>query len=221
MIGKLKGKIDTIGEEECLIDINGVVYLVYCGIKTLGRMNLGEVICLHIETYVRQDMIKMFGFLTEEERAWFVKLQAIQGVGAKSALSILDVLSPVYLIEAAEMDDIAQIVKAQGIGKKIAQRIITELKGKGSPKMRGFSKEESLTSHSSDLQMTDKKEIEENNKTSYQIRKDTISALVNLGFHESQVRTVLTDLLSGKHEDVDFKPESVDDLIKAALKELA
>ncbi len=131
MIGRLRGVVAEIGEEEALIDVGGVGYLVRCGARTLARLPaLGDEALLHIESYTREDGTRLFGFLTREERHAFVLLQAIQGVGPKAAQSVLDVLPPAELASAVARDDKAAIGRANGVGPKLALRIVTELKGK-------------------------------------------------------------------------------------------
>ena len=132
MIGRLKGLVDELGEDEAIIDVGGVGYVVRCGAKTLSRLPpVGEAAALHVETqWAEQTGITLYGFLTREERAAFVTLKTIQGVGPKAALAVLDVLSPAELDAAVAREDRAQVARANGVGPKLALRIITELKGK-------------------------------------------------------------------------------------------
>ena len=131
MIGRLRGMVAEIGEEEALIDVLGVGYVVRCGSRTLSRLPaLGEETVLHIDSQTREDGTRLYGFLTREERAVFTTLQSIQGVGPKAALSVLDVLPPADLAQAVARDDKAAVARAQGVGPKLALRIVVELKGK-------------------------------------------------------------------------------------------
>jgi Holliday junction DNA helicase RuvA len=131
MIGKLKGLIDTIGEGELILDVNGVGYVVAASARTLRNLpGLGEAAVLHVETQMREDSIKLFGFLAEGERDWFRLLQSVQGVGAKVALAILGVLSAADLASAIALQDKAAVARAQGVGPKLAARIVAELKDK-------------------------------------------------------------------------------------------
>lgn len=131
MIGRLSGELIEIEGEDALIDVNGVGYLVRCGTRTLSRLSAaGEHVILHIESQTREDGTRLFGFLSKGDRATFVQLQAIQGVGPKAALSVLDILSPSELASAAARDDKSAVARANGVGPKLAQRIVTELKGK-------------------------------------------------------------------------------------------
>jgi Holliday junction DNA helicase RuvA len=131
MIGRLRGIVAEIAEEEALIDVMGVGYLVRCGSRTLSRLPpVGEETVLHIDSQTREDGTRLYGFLTREERSVFVLLQSIQGVGPKAALSVLDVLPPADLAAAVAREDKAAVARAQGVGPKLALRIVVELKGK-------------------------------------------------------------------------------------------
>ncbi|MEM7778487.1 MAG: Holliday junction branch migration protein RuvA [Pseudomonadota bacterium] len=130
MIGKLSGKIDSIGEAYCIIDVNGVGYEVFASARALQNMTVGAAATLTIDTHVREDAIRLYGFASERERAWFRTLQTVQGVGAKVALACLGVLSPQDLANAIALGDAAAIGQTPGIGKKLAQRITSELREK-------------------------------------------------------------------------------------------
>lgn len=130
MIGKLSGIIDTIGEDHVIIDVQGVGYLVHCSSRTLAKLQAGEAAKLAIETHVREDAIRLYGFVTEAERDWFQLLQTVQGVGAKVALALLGALSPGELAAAIARQDKAQIARAPGIGPRLAARLAAELKDK-------------------------------------------------------------------------------------------
>ena len=132
MIGRLRGLVAEIGEEEALIDVMGVGYIVRCGARTLARLPpVGEEALLHIEPqWTEQGGQRLYGFLHREERRAFVALQEIQGVGPTAALGGLDVLEPGELAAAAARGDRAAVARANGVGPKLALRIITELKGK-------------------------------------------------------------------------------------------
>lgn len=130
MIGKLNGKVDAIGESHAIIDVNGVGYEVQCSSRTLRNIDLGQTVALTIDTHVREDAIRLFGFQSEVERSWFRTLQSIQGVGSKVALAVLGTLAPQDLANAIALGNWAAVEQAQGVGKKLAQRIVTELKDK-------------------------------------------------------------------------------------------
>lgn len=130
MIGKLSGIVDTIGEDYAILDVQGVGYLVHCSARTLAKLQTGEAAKLAIETYVREDAIRLYGFATEAERGWFQLLQTVQGVGAKVALALLGALGTGELATAIAHQDKAQIARAPGIGPRLAARLTAELKDK-------------------------------------------------------------------------------------------
>src|SRR5881396_2611989 len=131
MIGKLKGVIDSYGEDFIVLDVHGVGYLVHCSARTLQALPAaGEATTLSIETHVREDQIRLFGFLSDVEREWFRLLQTVQGVGAKVALSVLGTLKPADLASAIAMRDKSMVARSPGVGPKVAERIVTELKDK-------------------------------------------------------------------------------------------
>ncbi len=132
MIGRLSGLVAEVGEEDALIDVGGVGYVVRCGARTLGRLPaMGEAVVLQIETqWTEQAGMTLYGFLGRDERRAFLALRAIQGVGPKAALAVLDVLPPAELAGAVAREDRAAVSRANGVGPKLAQRIVTELKGK-------------------------------------------------------------------------------------------
>ena len=131
MIGKLKGLIDSYGEDYVLLDVGGVGYQVHCSARTLQHLpSPGEAAVLSIETYVREDQIKLFGFRSDQEREWFRLLQTVQGVGAKVALAVLGTLAPSDLANAIALRDKAAVARTPGVGPKVAERIVTELKDK-------------------------------------------------------------------------------------------
>ena len=130
MIAKLRGLVDTIGEDFCIIDVNGVGYLVYASAKTLGKLALNSTASLMIETVVREDSISLFGFADALEKEWFNTLTKVQGVGAKVCLSIMSVLTPNQLAQAVAAQDKSSFARPKGVGPKLAARIVTELKDK-------------------------------------------------------------------------------------------
>ena len=138
MIGKLKGLIDSYGEDYVVLDVQGVGYLVSCSARTLQALpSPGEAAVLSIETYVREDQIRLFGFRSDIEREWFRLLQTVQGVGAKVALAVLSTLPPSDLANAIALRDKAAVARTPGVGPKVAERIVTELKDKAPSMMAG------------------------------------------------------------------------------------
>ena len=131
MIGKLKGIIDGYGDDHVHVDVGGVVYEVFCSSKTVAALPpVGQAAIVHVEMIVREELIRLYGFATPEEKAWFTTLMTVQGVGARVALSILSVLGAAELQSAVALQDKAMVGRANGVGPKLALRIVTELKGK-------------------------------------------------------------------------------------------
>jgi holliday junction DNA helicase RuvA len=131
MIGKLRGVIDSYNEDSVVIDVHGVGYLVHCSVRTLQSLPApGEAATISIETWVREDQIRLYGFATDLDREWFRILTGVQGVGAKVALAVLGTLKVADLANAIALGDKAQIARAPGVGPKLAQRLVVELKDK-------------------------------------------------------------------------------------------
>lgn len=212
MIGKLRGRIDAIGESEAVIDVNGVGYLVGMGGQTLARLQQGRDAEIHIETHVREDAFKLWGFLSERERAWFARLQLIQGVGAKAALAVLDALGADELESAAALGDASAFGKAKGVGPKLAGRLASELKDKPPPVGRAFTPGFAVAASAGIASNTAAEEAVTPNN---QAREDAVSALLNLGYAETDARRAAA--AAGR-----ANPDAeASELIRLALKELA
>ena len=204
MIGKLKGIIESYGEDSIVIDVNGVGYLVHCSARTLQELpSVGQPAALSIETYVREDQIKLFGFLTDIEREWFRLLQTVQGVGAKVALAVLGTLRPADLATAIAMRDKAMVARTPGVGPKVAERICTELKDKAP----AYANLDPSVVHLSGI-------VEE--KRAPQPIADAVSALINLGYGQPQAASAVAAALRSAGETADTAS-----LIRLGLKELA
>lgn len=204
MIGKLKGTIDEIGEDYALIDVHGVCYVAYCSARTLSKLGSpGEAAVLFIETYVREDQLKLFGFLSALEREWFNLLQSVQGVGAKVALAILSTLSPSELANAIALQDKTSIARAPGVGPKVALRLVTELKNKA-PAFAGEAAGN----------IGFKQDLGEGVASAPVA--DAVSALVNLGYSRDQAANAVAAALKSAGEDADSAK-----LIRLGLRELA
>ena len=204
MIGKLKGTVDEIAEDHVVIDVHGVGYVAFCSARTLGNLpGAGEAVVLHIETYVREDMIRLFGFQTHLEREWFRLLQSVQGVGAKVALAVLSTLPPSDLANAIALRDLAMVSRAPGVGKKVAERIVTELKNKAP----AFAGEASGT-------IGLKQELGEG--VAPQPIADAVSALTNLGYSRDMAANAISAAMKVAGEGADSAK-----LIRFGLKELA
>ncbi len=142
MIGKLTGTVDTVSEDHAILDVGGVGYLVSCPNSTLSKLSAGNTASLIIETRITDETIKLYGFSSAEEREWFRLLQTVQNVGARVALNVLSALSSRELERALALSDKAAIGRAQGVGPKLALRIVTELKDKAPAMMlRGHADE--------------------------------------------------------------------------------
>ncbi|KFB08827.1 Holliday junction branch migration protein RuvA [Nitratireductor basaltis] len=205
MIGKLKGIIDEIAEDHCVVDVGGVGYVAYCPARTLSSLEgEGTAVALYIETYVREDMIRLYGFRTQLEREWFRLLQNnVQGVGAKVALAVLSTLSTAELANAIALKDVAMVARAPGVGKKVAERIVTELKSKA-------------PAYAGDATGTIglKQELGENAAPAPVA--DAVSALANLGYSRDQAASAVSAAMKSAGEGADAGT-----LIRLGLKELA
>ncbi len=204
MIGKLKGTIDSYGEDNVIVDVGGVGYVVHCSAHTLQRLpGQGEPVVVSIETHVREDQIRLFGFLSDIEREWFRLLQTVQGVGTRVALSVLGALRPADLATAVAMRDKAAIARAPGVGPKVAERIVTELKDKAP----AFANVDPAVVRLSGA-------LEE--KRAPRPLADAVSALVNLGYATAQASAAVAAAAREAGEDADAAR-----LIRLGLKELA
>jgi Holliday junction DNA helicase RuvA len=204
MIGKLRGIVDSYGEDYIVLDVNGVGYQVHCSARTLQALPAaGEAATLSIETYVREDAIKLFGFAGDGEREWFRLLQTVQGVGAKVALSVLGTLNTAELATAISMRDKATVQRAPGVGAKVAERIVTELKDK----VPAFALVDPAAVHLAGA-------LDE--KRAPRPVMDAVSALVNLGYGQPQAAAAIAAAARNAGEDAD-----VATLIRQGLKELA
>ena len=204
MIGKLKGLIDSYGEDFIILDVGGVGYQVHCSARTLQTLpSPGEAAVLSIETYVREDQIKLFGFRSDVEREWFRLLQTVQGVGAKVALAVLGTLPPAELANAIALRDKAAVTRTPGVGPKVAERIVTELKDKA-PAYAEV--DPALVRLSGALE----------DKRAPQPISDAVSALVNLGYGQPQATAAVAAAARSAGEGAEVKT-----LIRLGLKELA
>lgn len=209
IIGRLRGTILATGTDHILIDVNGVGYVAQAGTRLLSKVTIGEEAVLHIETKVTENAITLYAFATDEERAWFVRLQDVHGVAGKAANAILDAISPAELMDAIVLGDIATVQRAKGVGKKLAERIAGELAGKPPPLGRFGSTFKADGSASAGTAMKETAALTSG------ARGDAISALLNLGYaHGDAARAVATAVRNTGSEDASV-------LIKAGLKELS
>jgi len=204
MIGKLKGILDSYGEDFVIVDVNGVGYVVHCSARTLQALPApGEPVALAIETHVREDQIRLFGFLADVEREWFRLLQTVQGVGTKVALAVLGTLKPADLATAVAMRDKATIARTPGVGPKVAERIVTELKDKA-PAYTDVDPAVVRLSGAVDERRAPAPVA------------DAVSALVNLGYGQPQAAAAVAAAARTAGESADTRQ-----LIRLGLKELS
>ena len=225
MIGSLKGRIEYRGNDHICVDVAGVGYIVYCSEKTLSSLPVdGEFITLFTDLVVREDLLQLFGFLTFVEKEWHRLLCSVQGVGAKGALAIQGILSVESLSRAILLSDWATIKTAPGVGPKIAQRIVNELKEKAPKVMAmGSIKSKKENQNIDVIDNMDNVMLNEelldgkiNKKENFQeLQSDALSALVNLGYSQGDAASAIAQIVL---EEDDYH---VQDLIRNALKILA
>lgn len=204
MIGKLKGIVDSYGDDFVLLDCGGVCYEAFCSSRSLSSLpSVGEATTLFIEMVVREDFIKMYGFASAGEKSWFRTLTSVQGVGAKVALAILSTLSASELASAIALQDKASVGRANGVGPKLAQRIVTELKGKtpdiGTVDAGTLGLQEALGEGLASGNIA-----------------DAVSALTNLGYSSQQASGAVARIVAKEGDDT-----PTEKLIRLGLKELS
>ncbi|HEX6102325.1 MAG TPA: Holliday junction branch migration protein RuvA [Alphaproteobacteria bacterium] len=198
MIAKLRGILDSTGEDWAVVDVGGVGYLIYCSARTLSRLpEPGAAVALEVETHVREDHIHLYGFLGAADRAWFRLLTTVQGVGARVAMAIQGVLGPDELAQAVALADRASLTRAPGVGPKLAQRIITELK----------DKVDAIAVAPIPVRLA---------AVNGDHASDAVSALVNLGYRRPEAMGAVSAAVRSLGAEA-----AVEALIKAGLKELA
>ena len=198
MIALLHGRVDALDTGSCIIDVNGVGYLVQASTRTLSALPpTPEVARLLIETHVRDDAITLYGFTESSEREWFRLLLTVQGVGARVALNILSALSPDDLIGAIAAGDKASLTRAPGVGAKLAVRLLSELRDKAGAMPTGPS----FAIPAPPVGGTE---------------ADAVSALVNIGYRRAEAYPVVVRIMAGLGEDA-----GLDRVIRDSLRELA
>jgi len=201
VIGKLTGTVDSITDDTVILDVNGVGYLVQCPASTLSRLAVGAHASLMIEMKVSDDAIKLYGFISAEEREWFRLLQTVQNVGGKVALAVLSTLSPRDLQRALALGDKAMIGRAPGVGPKLALRIATELKDKA-PSMMLRGEEEGMIAAVAHAPRGPE--------------GDAVSALVHLGYSDARAAEAVARAAQALGEQTETGA-----LIREALKGMA
>lgn len=223
MIGKISGRLDWRGPDHVLIDVRGVGYIVYISDRTMAAMpGLGEAVALYTELVVREDLLQLFGFPTMLEKEWHKLLTTVQGVGAKAAMAILGTLGPEGAGRAITLGDARAIQAAPGVGPKLAQRVILELKAKaGSVMAMGVSL--SATANTDDVLIEPMVETAAPKRAAKPAAApsraaytaDALSALMNLGYGQGDAAQAVATI-AGENPDADTAT-----LIRASLKLLA
>jgi Holliday junction DNA helicase RuvA len=210
MIAKLTGVIDSVGLSHAIVDVNGVGYLVHASAKTLSRIGAkkGTPVSLLIETVIREDAFILYGFAEAAEKEWFQILCTVQGVGAKVAQAILSVVDPEQLPMVIASQDKAAIRQADGVGEKLAVRIVTELKEKAGKMALGAAAQQKVS-----VARKGSGSVVEVPKT---VSNDAVSALINLGYGRSEAFGAVSNILRDKGEDL-----PLGDIIRESLKELS
>ena len=205
MIAKLRGKVDSRGENWIVIDVGGVGYLAECSARTLSRLpGPGEAAEIFTRMLVSESAIRLVGFAEEAEREWFDVLAAVSGVGPKLALSLLSALSPKELSMALASGDVAMLTRASGVGPKLARRLVTELKDRA------------LTIGAGALELPKEAVAGVAAAATTQTAADAVSALVNLGYGQSQASAAVAQAMKEAGENA-----GTGELIRRALKQLA
>lgn len=204
MIAKLKGTIDTVLDHSVIVDVNGVGYLLFASRHTLGQLSSGSPITIHVETIMKAEQLTLYGFLSSKEQQCFRLLMTVQGVGAKVALSILSVLTADQVLDSITTQDYTMITRADGVGPKVGQRVVRELKDKV-----GSFYSESVTNSS-----IDKSLLESQGDLSK--KEEAISALTNLGYRRAEALEAVLMALKELPQD-----PSLSQIIPAALKNLS
>ena len=200
MIGKLTGRLDAVSDNGAIIDVGGVGYSVFTSSRTMSQLgSIGEVVTVLVETHVREDHIHLYAFYSDDEKRWFQTLQTVQGVGSKAALAILSALTSEDIMNSLLSEDKTMFVRADGVGQKLATRIVSELKDK----VDGFF-------------AGNVNNIETTTSPDNSLIADAISAMVNLGFSRFEAQKAVS-----KASNYEANIETLDKLIAATLKELA
>lgn len=211
MIAMLKGRVESIEDGHAVIDVNGVGYLALCTTGTLSKMAVGEAVTLHIETQVREDFIRLYGFIDPAEREWFRLLITVQGVGAKVAVAMLSTLCADELMRAVASSDKAMIGRAPGVGPKLAARIATELKDKVAAMALGPQALDKASATQGDVARAP--------GLGSETTRDAVSALVNLGYSPSDALSAVSHAASAMTNEAG-ETASIEMLVKGGLAEL-
>lgn len=207
MIGRLSGTLVAQGADHAIVDVNGVGYEVHLPARDLQALRIGDSVVLTVETVVREDLIRLYGFRATADREWFRLLQSVQGVGAKVALGILSVLDAEALARAVALSDKAAVARAQGVGKRVAERIVAELKGKGPLGAVSAPGSAAPTSAPGNLTLAQ--------DDGGSALADAVSALTHLGYGEAEARAAVAQAANASPD------AGAQALVRAGLKALA
>ena len=204
MIAKLKGRLDSVGDDWAVIDVGGVGYRVFCSGRTLSALPpAGEAVEVHTETHVREDHIHLFGFADQAERDWFNLLQSVQGIGARVALGVLSVLAPGELLQTIMSQDKTALTRAPSVGPKLATRVVNELKDKVGNLALGPGVVAGTEAPAAAVGLGD-------------AAGDAVSALVNLGYRQPDALSAVQTTVRTLGAETDLQA-----LIRGSLQELA
>ena len=220
MIGRLRGRVDYKTHDHFLLDVNGVGYLIFCSERTLAEIPVdGEFKTIYTDLLVREDLMQLFGFLSQVEKEWYRLLMSVQGVGAKASLAILSALGEDGVSRSIALGDWTSIKSAKGIGPKTAQRVVNELKDKAAHVMsivpNEIGERENKIDEGEVVERIDDHptiNLAASNKTA---QADALSALQNLGYSPSESAAAVAKIL---HESSDL---STEELIRNSLKMLS
>ena len=220
MIGRLRGRVDYKTQDHFLLDVNGVGYLIFCSERTLAEIPVdGEFTTIYTDLLVREDLMQLFGFLSQVEKEWYRLLMSVQGVGAKASLAILSALGEDGVSRSIALGDWTSIKSAKGIGPKTAQRVVNELKDKAAHVMSIVPNEIGERKNKIDeVELVERIDdhppinLAASNKTA---QADALSALQNLGYSPSESAAAVAKIL---HESSDLSSE---ELIRNSLKMLS
>ena len=220
MIGRLRGRVDYKTHDHFLLDVNGVGYLIFCSERTLAEIPVdGEFTTIYTDLLVREDLMQLFGFLSQVEKEWYRLLISVQGVGAKASLAILSALGEDGVSRSIALGDWTSIKSAKGIGPKTAQRVVNELKDKAAHVMsivpNEIGERENKIDEGEVVERVDDHptiNLAASNKTA---QADALSALQNLGYSPSESAAAVAKIL---HESSDL---STEELIRNSLKMLS
>ena len=220
MIGRLRGRVDYKTHDHFLLDVNGVGYLIFCSERTLAEIPVdGEFTTIYTDLLVREDLMQLFGFLSQVEKEWYRLLMSVQGVGAKASLAILSALGEDGVSRSIALGDWTSIKSVKGIGPKTAQRVVNELKDKAAHVMsivpNEIGERENKIDEGEVVERIDDQppiNLAASNKTA---QADALSALQNLGYSPSESAAAVAKIL---HESSDL---STEELIRNSLKMLS